>query len=145
MAATRRRTVRNRTGVLFTAFLVAVATAAARGELNPSSLEPLTPAVERQIEAGAIPGAVVLIGQRTEVLYRRAAGNRELFPKKVAMTEDTTFDLASLTKVIATGTAVLQLVESRRLALDEPAAKYWPEFAANGKAQITIRHLLTHT
>ena len=142
---TRRRSIRSGASVLLTLLLAAVAAGDARGELTRSSLELLTPAVERQIEAGAIPGAVVLIGRRAEILYRRAAGDRERTPKKVAMTEDTIFDLASLTKVIATGTAVLQLVESRRLALDEPAAEYWPEFAANGKAQITVRQLLTHT
>jgi CubicO group peptidase (beta-lactamase class C family) len=143
--ATRRACVRSGAGALLCVLLAAVAAGDARGELTRGSLEPLTAVVERQIEAGAIPGAVVLVGQRAEVLYRRAAGNRELFPKKVAMTEDTIFDLASLTKVVATGTAILQLVESRRLALDEPAAEYWPEFAANGKALITVRQLLTHT
>jgi CubicO group peptidase (beta-lactamase class C family) len=143
--ATRRGTVRGGAGLLFPALLVVAATAQAQGELTRSSLEPLSPVVERQIRAGAIPGAVVLVGQRAEIVYRRAAGNRELFPREVAMSEDTIFDLASLTKVIATGTAVLQLVESHRLALDEPASKYWPEAAANGKDGITVRQLLTHT
>lgn len=88
----------------------------------------MTQVVESQIRAGAVPGAVVLIGQRAKVLYGIAAAHRELFPKKVAMTEDTIFDLASLTTVVATGTAVLQLVESHRLTLDDPTSKFWPEF-----------------
>ncbi len=134
-----------RSVALLAALFVVAATTGARGELTRASLEPLASVVEQQIRAGAIPGAVVLIGQRADILHRSATGNRELFPKKVAMTEDTIFDLASLTKVIATGTAVMQLVESRRLALDDPASKYWTAFAANGKAGITVRQLLTHT
>lgn len=145
MKPIRRGFVRGGAGALFTVLLAALAPGAARAERARFSLDPLTPAVERQIEAGAVPGAVVLVGQHAEILYRRAAGNRETYPKKVAMTEDTIFDLASLTKVIGTGTAVLQLVESGRLALDEPASRYWPEFAAHGKARVTVRQLLTHT
>jgi CubicO group peptidase (beta-lactamase class C family) len=60
------------------------------------------------------------------------------------MTEDTVFDLASLTKVVATSTAVMQLIEAGRLRLDGPVARYWPAFKAHGKARITVRDLLTH-
>ena len=60
------------------------------------------------------------------------------------MTTDTIFDMASLTKVIATSTAVMQLVEKGELNLEDPVAKYWPEFRVNGKGDITVRHLLTH-
>jgi CubicO group peptidase (beta-lactamase class C family) len=58
---------------------------------------------------------------------------------------DTIFDLASLTKVMVTGVAVMQLLEQGQLELDDPAAKYWPDFAQNGKETVTIRQLLTHT
>ena len=61
------------------------------------------------------------------------------------MTADTIFDLASLTKVIATAPSVMKLVEAGKLRLDDPVARYLPEFAPNGKDQITIRMLLTHT
>ncbi len=127
------------------ALFIIAAAAEVRGAPTRAALEPLREVVEQQIRSGAVPGAVVLIGQRAEILYRLAAGNRELLPRKIAMSEDTIFDLASLTKVVATGVAVLQLVESHRLALDAPASKYWPEFAGNGKAGITVRQLLTHT
>lgn len=60
------------------------------------------------------------------------------------MTPDTIFDLASLTKVVATATAVMQLVEQGKIRLEDPVAQYWPEFAANGKAEITVSELLTH-
>lgn len=100
---------------------------------------------EQEIASGHIPGAVVLIGSQDRILYRRAFGRREIAPRSEPMTANTVFDLASLTKVVATTTAVMQLVEQGRLQLDAPAARYWPAFAAHGKAPITVRELLTHT
>ncbi|TAN39297.1 MAG: DUF1343 domain-containing protein [Nitrospirae bacterium] len=99
--------------------------------------------VRTEIRKGRIPGAVVLVGTRDRILYRQAFGNRSLTPER-RMTADTLFDLASLTKVIATTTAVMQLIEKKTLALDSPVAAYWPEFASNGKEPITVRQLLTH-
>ncbi len=100
--------------------------------------------VEEAIRSGKTPGAVVLIGHRGQVVYRRAFGHRALEPKKRPMTVDTIFDLSSLTKVVATTPALLQLVERGKLRIDDPVAKYWPEFQAHGKGQITVRQLLTH-
>lgn len=100
--------------------------------------------VEEAIRTGKTPGAVVLIGHRGQVVYRRAFGYRALEPKKRPMIIDTIFDLSSLTKVIATTPALLQLVEKGKLRIDDPVAKYWPEFQANGKERITVRQLLTH-
>lgn len=105
----------------------------------------IAPIVEAEIAAGHIPGAVVLIGQRERVLYAQAFGDRVLPPAREAMTLDTVFDLASLTKVVVTTTAVLQLAERGALSLDAPAARYWPAFAAHDKERITIRQLLVHT
>ena len=78
------------------------------------------------------------------MIYRKAFGERSLEPRREPMTVDTIFDLASLTKVVATTTAVMQLVERGQIRLNEPVAKYLPEFAENGKEEITIRELLTH-
>ena len=91
-----------------------------------------------------IPGAVLLIGHNGRVVYRKAYGYRALEPRRETMTTDTIFDLASLTKVIATNTAVMQLFEKGKIRLNDPVAKYLPEFAQNGKQDITIRQLLTH-
>lgn len=96
------------------------------------------------IHDGEIPGAVLLVWHNGEVIYRKALGYRSLEPHREAMTEDTIFDLASLTKVIATTTAVMQLVEQGKIRINDPVAKYLPEFSANGKEDITIRELLTH-
>ena len=91
-----------------------------------------------------IPGAVLLVWHNGQVVYRKAFGNRAVEPRREAMTVDTIFDIASLTKVVATNTAVMQLVQKGDVRLNDPVAKYIPEFAANGKEDITVRNLLTH-
>ena len=96
------------------------------------------------IHDGQIPGAVVLVGHDGHVIYRKAFGNRALEPRREAMTVDTIFDVASLTKVVATTTAVMQLVQKGEVRVNDPVGKYIPEFADNGKADITVRNLLTH-
>ncbi len=100
--------------------------------------------IEDAIREGQIPGAVLIVGHDGEVIYRKAYGERALEPRREAMTLDTVFDLASLTKVIVTTTAVMQLVEEGKVRLNDPVAKYLPEFAQNGKEDITLRQLLTH-
>ena len=100
--------------------------------------------VNEAISKRQVPGAVILIGDQDHVLYRRAFGNRALKPEKLPMTVDTIFDIASLTKVVATSTAVMQLAENGKLDIDDPVIKYWPEFGVNGKEGITVRQLLTH-
>jgi uncharacterized protein YbbC (DUF1343 family) len=115
------------------------------GDLREANLQPIDEIVNREIQLGNIPGAVVLIGQQDSVVYRRAFGYRALVPERVPMTEDTIFDLASLTKPIATATAVMQLVERGKINLDAPVARYWPTFGANGKNAIHVRDLLKHS
>ena len=90
------------------------------------------------------PGAVVLVGQGDQTLYEKAFGFRATAPAEEPMTLDTVFDLASLTKVIATTTAVMTLVEDGRLRLSDPVATHIPGFERYGKGNITIRHLMTH-
>jgi len=109
-----------------------------------SGLEEIADVVGAEIRAGRIPGAVVLVGHDGRIAYRRAFGQREIAPVRRPMTADTIFDLASLTKVVATTTAVMQLVEQGRLRLDDPAARFWPAFGSRGKDKIRVRDLLTH-
>jgi len=78
------------------------------------------------------------------VIYRKAYGERSLEPAHAPMTVDTIFDFASLTKVVATTTAMMQLVDEGKVKLNDPVAKYIPEFAQNGKADITVHDLMTH-
>ena len=112
--------------------------------VDEKALAPISGLVEEAVKDGRIPGAVVLIGTKEKIIYHRAFGWRSLRPDKTPMTEDVIFDMASLTKVIATTTAVMQLVEKGRLDPDQPAAEYWPAFGKYGKNKITLRHLLTH-
>jgi uncharacterized protein YbbC (DUF1343 family) len=101
--------------------------------------------VSASLDQGKLPGCVVVVGRRTGIVYEKAFGFRQLVPQKEAMTEDTLFDLASLTKPIATATAVMLLVERHQLDLDDRAARYLPEFVGTDKDAVTIRQLLTHT
>jgi len=126
-----------------------VLSAPARGETKaqappPNRLGILDLIVQEAIRDGQIPGAVVLIAHDGQLIYRKAFGHRSLEPRREAMTTDTIFDLASLTKVVATTTAVMQLVERGKVRLNDPVAKYIPEFGQNGKEDITVRELLTH-
>ena len=145
LISTQRLSFMVAVGILFAPPVTAVSAqpqtpAATHGK----SLAAIAPVVEQAMREGKCPGAVVLIGHNGAVVYRRAFGHRALVPKKLPMMVDTIFDLASLTKVIATNNAVMQLFEQGKIRLEDPVAKYWPEFAANGKDEITVRELMTH-
>ena len=100
--------------------------------------------VAEAIAAHQLPGAVVLVGRGDQIVYEKAYGQRAVAPVPEPMTLDTIFDLASLTKVVATTTAVMKLVEDGRIRLNDPVAVYEPGFGRFGKSEITIRHLMTH-
>jgi uncharacterized protein YbbC (DUF1343 family)/CubicO group peptidase (beta-lactamase class C family) len=100
--------------------------------------------VEEAIRENRLPGAVILVGQNERILYRKAFGRRAVVPDPEPMTIDTVFDLASLTKVVATTTSIMQLVEAGRISLEDPVTRYIPQFKRHGKSGITVRHLLTH-
>jgi uncharacterized protein YbbC (DUF1343 family)/CubicO group peptidase (beta-lactamase class C family) len=91
-----------------------------------------------------MPGAVVLVARHGNIVYFKAFGHRQLQPAELPMTTDTVFDLASITKPMATATSVMKLIEERRIDLYAPVSHYFPDFAQNGKEAITIQHLLTH-
>jgi uncharacterized protein YbbC (DUF1343 family)/CubicO group peptidase (beta-lactamase class C family) len=112
---------------------------------SPAGFAPIAPLVEAAIARHELPGAVVLVGRGDAVAYHRAFGQRAVAPSPEAMTEDTIFDLASLTKVVATTTSVMQLVEQGKIRLSDPVSQFVPGFGKFNKGAITIRHLLTHT
>jgi uncharacterized protein YbbC (DUF1343 family)/CubicO group peptidase (beta-lactamase class C family) len=103
----------------------------------------LDSAIEQAIHEDRIPGAVLIIGHHGEVVHRKAYGRREVVPHVEAMTPDTIFDCASLTKVIATTPSLMKLFEQGKLRLDDRVTEYLPEFQG-GKSPITIRNLMTH-
>ena len=100
--------------------------------------------MEKAVSDSNIPGGVVLIGHNEKIVYRKAFGSRSLEPTREPMTVDTVFDLASLTKCIATTTSMMKLIEQGRVRLNDPVSAYLPEFAQNGKEDITVRELMTH-
>ena len=130
-----------RVALIFIVLLAATTRIEAR---QNSGFTPIDRIVAQAIEAKKFPGAVVIVGHHGHIVFHRAYGNRSLIPQPEAMSEDTVFDVASLTKVLCTTTAVMQLYQQGRFVLNDPVAKYLPEFAANGKGDITIRQLLTH-
>ena len=100
--------------------------------------------IEKAIADKQVPGAVLLAGRGSDILYQKAYGMRALVPQAEPMTLDTIFDMASLTKVVATTTSVMILVEEGRIRLNDRVATFIPDFGRYGKGDITIRHLLTH-
>ena len=107
-------------------------------------MAPIDALMQDAVASGSIPGGVVVVGHHGRIIYRKAFGSRSIEPVRERMTAETIFDLASLTKCIATTTAVMELWQDGRIRLNDPVASYLPEFAQNGKADITIRELLTH-
>ncbi len=102
-------------------------------------------ALRAGIERGDCPGAVVLVVHKGRVVWRKAYGLRARQPAVVAMSADTVFDLASLTKPVATAASVMLLVEQGKLRLSDHVSDHIPAFAAKGKDKITVEHLLLHT
>jgi uncharacterized protein YbbC (DUF1343 family)/CubicO group peptidase (beta-lactamase class C family) len=100
-------------------------------------------AVNKAIAENRLPGAVVIVGHDGKVVHRKAYGKRALYPKPEAMTVDTIFDLASLTKVLATTPSLMKLFEAGKFRFDDRITEYIPEFQG-GKSEITIRDLATH-
>jgi uncharacterized protein YbbC (DUF1343 family) len=103
----------------------------------------LDQAIEQAIEKDQIPGAVLLIGHQGQIVHRKAYGKRALAPTPEPMTVDTIFDLASLTKVVATTASLMRLFEEGKFRLNDRVTQYLPEFQ-EGKSEITIRNLFTH-
>jgi uncharacterized protein YbbC (DUF1343 family) len=115
----------------------------AAAALNPVKLTELEAALQSAITNGSIPGAVVWVESRGDA-FSKALGQRAVVPQREAMTPDTIFDAASLTKVIATAPAVMKLVELGKVQFDAPVKTYLPEFTGDGRDAITVRQLLTH-
>ncbi len=112
--------------------------------MDAAKLARIDAAVEEGLQAKNMPGCVVAVGRQGRLVILKAYGYRQVLPERVAMTADTVFDLASLTKPVATATSVMILVERGKIRLDDRVLKHLPEFGRNGKEEITILQLLTH-
>jgi uncharacterized protein YbbC (DUF1343 family)/CubicO group peptidase (beta-lactamase class C family) len=135
--------------VVFAAGFLLLSSAISRGDgtksrlLHPEKLVEMNDAIDGAIALGRCPGAVLWVENGGEI-HRRAYGKRAIVPKAEPMTEDTIFDAASLTKVVATTPAIMLLVERGKVKLDERVIAYIPEFTGGGKEDVTVMQLLTH-
>jgi CubicO group peptidase (beta-lactamase class C family) len=102
-------------------------------------------ACNEAVGQGVFPGAVLLASRNEEVVYHRAFGSRSLLPEKTSLDPNTIFDLASLTKPLATAMAVMVLVREKKLRLDDRVTRFIPTFGVFGKSPTTVRHLLNHS
>lgn len=123
---------------------IAAPQTATKSSASSYDFSPLDRILNDAVAHGEIPGAVLVVGHKGKVAYHHAYGNRAVEPAVEPMTEDTVFDMASLSKCLVTATAAMQLYEHGKLQFDDPVAKYLPAFAVNGKGAITVRQLLTH-
>jgi uncharacterized protein YbbC (DUF1343 family)/CubicO group peptidase (beta-lactamase class C family) len=140
-------------------FLLALAPLSALPKQLPGGLRNITPAgvsvslqklqaidgeVEQEIKQQHLPGAVVLVARNGGIVWRKAYGARAVEPAREAMTTDTIFDLASLTKIVATATSIMILVERGKVRLSDPLSNYLPEIKGEGRERVTLELLLTH-
>ncbi len=135
-------------GLVFTSTTFAQTRPAARNEtaagFDLTRLAQVEPVIAAAITEKKTPGVVLLVGRGDRIIYQKAFGSRALSPSVEAMTLNTIFDLASLTKVVATTTSVMQLVEEGKVRLSDRVATFIPEFGKYGKADITVLQLMTH-
>lgn len=101
--------------------------------------------LEQGVRAGAFPGAVILVAQGGEALWHTAVGHRSLEPEKTPLRPDMVFDLASLTKPLATTVALMRLVRDGKVRLDDRITRFVPNFGVHGKTHITVRQVLSHS
>jgi CubicO group peptidase (beta-lactamase class C family) len=125
--------------------VVSVLPVVAMGEERRPDFAAADKLIEAAIERKEIPGAVLLVGRKAGVVYEKAYGNRAVQPSVEPMTADTIFDIASLTKSVATTPAVMILVDRGKIDPAEKVAKYLPAFGNHGKEAITVEQLLLHS
>ncbi|MBA3634132.1 MAG: DUF1343 domain-containing protein [Acidobacteria bacterium] len=113
--------------------------------MSAEKLNRIDALVEKDIADKKLPGAVILVGHKGKIVYRKAFGNRALVPNVEKMTVDTIFDVASLTKPIATATSIMILVERGQIRLNDTIGKFIPEIADENAKKVTIQQLLTHS
>ena len=124
--------------------LVTLLAQTALGQVSSARLAQMDSVIAADIANKNLPGAVVLVGRKGRVAWRKAYGDRAVEPVRQAMTLDTIFDLASLTKVVATATSIMILIERGKVSLTDPVSLHIPELKGEGRDRITIEHLLTH-
>lgn len=142
---TDMKLIRTITTLLTLLLCVATGCQPVQKEIPKQCFSQIDHVIEEEIEKGNFPGAVVLIGKHNEILYWEAFGNEVIEPFEEPICRNTIFDLASLTKPIATATSIMILRDRKAVELDDYVGTYLSAFACNGKEEVRIRHLLSHT
>jgi len=132
--------------VLLASFVLAQVRVASpeSASISSAGLARIDAVIAEAIESKRLPGAVVLVGRKGRIVWLKAYGARAVEPEREPMTSETIFDLASLTKVVATATSIMILVERGKVRLSDPVSNYIPELKGEGRERITIEQLLTH-
>ncbi len=112
--------------------------------ISASQLASMDSVITDEIAKGRLPGAVVFVGRKGRLVWHKTYGSRAVDPSREPMTQDTVFDVASLTKVVATATSIMILVERGKLRLNDPVSLHIPELKGDGRERVTIEQLLTH-
>src|SRR5687767_15267517 len=112
--------------------------------VSASHLAAMDSVITDEISKGRLPGAVVTVGRKGRLVWQKVYGSRAVEPSREVMTADTIFDVASLTKVVATATSIMILVERGKVRLNDPVSIYIPELKGEGRESITIEQLLIH-
>src|SRR5216117_360615 len=112
--------------------------------MSGARLQKIDKVLARGIKAGGFPGGVVIIGRRGATVLEKGFGNLSWSGKSPVEPDRTIYDLASLTKVVATTTAIMILYDQGKVHLEDRASQYIPEFTGGGKDAVTVRQLLEH-
>lgn len=112
--------------------------------VSAARLAEMDAVIAREISNRRLPGAVVFVGRKGRVVWHKSYGARVVEPAREPMTAETIFDVASLTKVVATATSIMILVERGKLRLNDPVSLHIPELRGEGRERVTIEQLLTH-
>ena len=112
--------------------------------MSAARLATIERVVQRGLDAGGYPGASVVVGRKGYSVFSRGFGALDWSGRNRVTVQESIYDLASLTKVVGTTTAIMVLYDQGRIDLDAPVSRYLPEFSGGRKDLVTIRHLLTH-
>jgi len=112
--------------------------------VSATRLAAMDSVINDDIAKGRLPGAVVFVGRKGKLVWQKSYGSRALEPSREPMTPDTIFDIASLTKVVATATSIMILIERGKLRLNDPVSRYIPELKGDNREGVTIEQLLLH-
>src|SRR3990172_5232730 len=107
--------------------------------------QPVESAFQEAVAQGVFPGAVVLVSKDGDIVFEQAFGSRSLIPEKTPLRPNTIFDLASLTKPLATTVAIMILVREKKIRLDDQITRFIPMFGVFGKSTATFRQMLNHS